>query len=72
MCNSLALPELKPIFENDETLDIREIGKSKQVVFITVPDTDHSLDSVCNLFYSQVIQQLILEADSNTQSSCPL
>lgn len=66
MCNSLALPELKPIFENDETLDIREIGKSKQVVFITVPDTDHSLDSVCNLFYSQVIQQLILEADSNT------
>ena len=65
VCNTLALPELKQIFENEKLLDIRDIGRTKQVVFITVPDTDDSLDCVCNLIYTQIIQQLILEADAN-------
>ena len=46
-----------------EALRIEAIGKEKTVVFLNISDTDHSLDSLVNLFYTQALQTLVSEAD---------
>lgn len=46
-------------------LDIESLGREKTVLFVNIPDSDHSLDAIINLFYTQVIQTLIYTADKN-------
>ncbi|MCR5597012.1 MAG: type IV secretory system conjugative DNA transfer family protein [Lachnospiraceae bacterium] len=48
-----------------EELSIDSLGKEKTVVFLNISDTDHSLDSLVNLFYTQALQTLVSEADKN-------
>jgi type IV secretory pathway TraG/TraD family ATPase VirD4 len=36
------------------------------VLFVTVSDTDHSLDALVNLFYTQTLQTLISKADQRS------
>lgn len=55
----------------EENCDVREelrlesVGKEKTVVFLNISDTDHSIDSLVNLFYTQALQTLVSEADKN-------
>ena len=46
-----------------EELSIESLGKEKTVVFLNISDTDHSIDSLVNLFYTQALQTLVSEAD---------
>ena len=46
-------------------LNIASIGKEKTVIFLNISDTDHSIDSLVNLFYTQALQTLVAEADQN-------
>ncbi len=46
-------------------VDIASIGREKTVLFLNVSDSDHSMDEVVNLFYTQALQTLMTEADSN-------
>ncbi|MBQ6967461.1 MAG: type IV secretory system conjugative DNA transfer family protein [Lachnospiraceae bacterium] len=46
-----------------EEIDIEALGKEKTVVFLNISDTDHSLDCLVNLFYSQALQTLVSVAD---------
>lgn len=48
-----------------EELRLDALGKEKTVVFLNISDTDHSLDSLVNLFYTQALQTLVSEADKN-------
>ncbi len=48
-----------------EELSIASVGKEKTVVFLNISDTDHSIDSLVNLFYTQALQTLVSEADKN-------
>ncbi len=48
-----------------EVLDIAEIGMKKTVLFLNISDTDHSMDSLVNLFYTQLLQTLTTAADRN-------
>ena len=48
-----------------EELSIESVGKEKTVVFLNISDTDHSIDSLVNLFYTQALQTLVSEADKN-------
>ncbi|MCR5649731.1 MAG: type IV secretory system conjugative DNA transfer family protein [Lachnospiraceae bacterium] len=48
-----------------EELKIESLGKEKTVVFLNISDTDHSIDSLVNLFYTQALQTLVSEADKN-------
>ena len=48
-----------------EELNIGSLGKEKTVVFLNISDTDHSLDALVNLFYTQALQTLVSEADKN-------
>ncbi len=65
------------VVENDrpqrEELNIASLGKEKTVLFLNISDTDHSLDSLVNLFYTQALQVLVSEADKedNGQLTVP-
>ncbi|MBO4903089.1 MAG: type IV secretory system conjugative DNA transfer family protein [Lachnospiraceae bacterium] len=48
-----------------EETDIAAIGKEKTVLFLNISDNDHSMDAMVNIFYTQALQTLISEADSN-------
>ncbi len=51
--------------EPAEELDIASLGKEKTVLFLNISDTDHSLDGLVNLFYTQTLQTLVADADSD-------
>ncbi len=58
---------------DDNLLDISSIGKEKTVIFLNISDTDHSIDNLVNLFYTQTLQVLTSEADKleNGQLTVP-
>ena len=56
------------MFSNERKIDFSKLGKEKTAMFVNVSDTDRSLDSIATIFYSQLFQQLILEADKNSDS----
>lgn len=55
-------PEIKAMTEKDD-LDIPMIGMRKTAVFVVVSDTDRSMDSLANLFFTQAMNQLCRWAD---------
>lgn len=55
-------PEVKAMTEKDD-LDIPMIGMRKTAVFVVVSDTDRSMDSLANLFFTQAMNQLCRWAD---------
>lgn len=67
------ISEMRYIFDTDmkdrekgtEKLDIGMLGEQKTVLFLNISDVDHSLDTLVNIFFSQAIQTLILNADKN-------
>lgn len=58
------------ISEND--FDIGDIGKKKTVVFISVSDTDRSMDALASLFFNIAIQELVKVADEEFDGRLPL
>ena len=55
-----------------DCLDIARIGRERTVVFLNISDNDHSLDAITNVFYTQVFQTLISEADKNEDGALEL
>jgi len=53
------------LFSKEERLDFTSLGREKTAVFLTVSDTDRSLDKLVNLFYTQAMQALCRSADAN-------
>lgn len=60
----IELPDENCTAERDR-LDIATLGREKTVVFLNISDTDHSLDRLVNLFYTQAFQTLVAQADNN-------
>ncbi|MBO4374175.1 MAG: type IV secretory system conjugative DNA transfer family protein [Lachnospiraceae bacterium] len=60
------------VFDYDENaamlcnkgIDLADIGREKTALFVNVSDTDRSMDSIVNVFYTQMFQLLCNEADS--------
>lgn len=48
-----------------ERIDFRTLGREKTAVFLTVSDTDRSMDNLVNLFYTQALQSLCHSADKD-------
>ena len=46
-------------------IDLAECGRVKTALFVNVSDTDRSMDSIVNIFYTQLFQMLCNEADAN-------
>ncbi|MCM1327716.1 MAG: type IV secretory system conjugative DNA transfer family protein [Bacteroidales bacterium] len=58
--------ELREMLSHDD-LDIASIGKRKTVLFVVVSDTDRSMDTLANLFFTQAMNELCYYADN----ACP-
>lgn len=56
------------MFTGAHKIDLRKPGKTKCAYFVNVSDVDRSMDSIANIFYSQIFQALISEADNNINS----
>ena len=56
--------EAECIFGQTENVDIKMLGRKPTVLFLNVSDTDRSFDQVVNIFYTQALQLLCGEADS--------
>lgn len=57
--------EAKTIFASKDPIDIRELGRTKTVLFLNVSDTDRTFDMLVNIFYTQALQLLCSQADAN-------
>ena len=53
----------KRMYSRRERVDFRALGREKTAVFLTVSDTDRSMDKLINLFYTQALQTLCASAD---------
>lgn len=55
------------LYTASKRIDFRKLGTRRIALFLTVSDTDHSLDRLVGLLYSQALNQLINFADDD----CP-
>jgi len=53
------------MFRKSGRLCFEDLGREKTAVFLTVSDTDRSMDSLVNLFYTQALQALCRSADKD-------
>ncbi len=60
--STMAAPEINELTKDDD-IDIASIGREKTALFVVVSDTDRSLDSLVNLFFTQAINELCYYAD---------
>lgn len=56
---------LSTIYSQKNKVDFAEFGKSKTALFLSVSDTDRSLDRLANLFWTQALQALCKSADKD-------
>lgn len=61
----LTFREANALYCNKNQIDFKELGKRKTAVFLTISDTDRSVDKLANIFWSQALQELILSADKD-------
>ena len=57
---------------DDKALNIAMSGYERTALFVIVSDTDRSLDSLINLFISQLIRQLVTVADGRGNHRLPV
>ena len=55
--------DMKDIFEGKSTLDLAQLGREKTVLFVNISDSSRDMDAVINVFYQQLFQTLMNEAD---------
>ena len=70
--NCFNMKELKYIFDNKISVDLADIGRRKTAVFIKTSDTEHNLDNIVSLFYTQTLQALCREADNSPKGRLPV
>ncbi len=66
VANSLEIfsfDEISPFTEYCSSFKIADIGREKTVVFVNVSDSKRSMDAIVNVFYTQLFQGLMYEAD---------
>ena len=68
---TLDTAQIRNILKRDET-DLYSVGKEKTALFVVVSDTDRSMDSLANIFFSQTMQVLCSCADKMPDSRLPV
>lgn len=64
--------DLKVMFDGKSTLDFADIGRKKTVLFVNISDVDRSMDQVVDVFYQQMFQRLVQEADGRPEKILPI
>lgn len=65
--SSLDTEELREMMAVND-FDFAEIGREKTAVFVVVSDTDRSMDTLANIFFTQAMQELCRYADEETEN----
>lgn len=61
--NGLLFDEAMKMYTNKTKINFKDMGKEKTAVFLTISDTDRSMDRLVGLFYTQALQELCNSAD---------
>ena len=61
--------ELQSMMEEND-IDFAAIGQEKTAVFVTVSDTDRSMDNLVNMFFTQTMQALCGQRLSQQSLAC--
>lgn len=67
----MARGDLLPVLTG-KTVDFRDLGRRKTVLFVNVSDVDRSIDKLYNIFYTQLFTALIQYADQRADSTLPV
>ncbi|MBQ8843155.1 MAG: type IV secretory system conjugative DNA transfer family protein [Ruminiclostridium sp.] len=59
--------EIQHMFNGPDPINFTELGKKKCAVFLNVSDTDRTLDTLVNIFYTQLFQCLCKCADNSPE-----
>ncbi len=59
--------EIQTMFSGDDPIRFTDLGNKKCAVFLNVSDTDRALDTLVNVFYTQLFQILCKQADSTDE-----
>ncbi len=68
--SSFELRELRDIYDMPDKIDFSRFGRQKTALFLSVSDTDRSMDRPVNLFWTQALQSLCLSADTEYENHC--
>ena len=63
--NTITGDDASQMYSRPQRLDFRTLGKTKTAVFLNISDTDRSMDTMANLFYTQALQTLCESADKD-------
>lgn len=66
--SAMDTPELREMFSANE-ISFRDIADRKTAVFVTVSDTDRSMDVLVNLFFTQAMNELCNYADTECEDN---
>lgn len=58
----------KEMITKRSNFDFKDLGRERIALFINVSDNDRTFDPITNIMYTQILQQLIKEADSRKDS----
>lgn len=53
------------LYKNPQRVKFEDLGRKKTAVFLTISDTDRSMDTLASLFYAQALQALCESADKD-------
>lgn len=59
--------DILPMFSSKNPIKFSDLGKKKCAVFLNISDTDRSLDTLVNIFYTQLFQILCKNADNSAE-----
>lgn len=68
----LSFAGARALYENPKKVDIPSLGRQKTALFLTVSDTDRSMDKLVNIFYTQALQVLCRMADKSEGYRLPV
>ena len=59
--------ELQNMLEGEDPIRLADIGNKKCAVFLNISDTDRAMDTLVNMFYTQLFQVLCKQADNSPE-----
>lgn len=60
------------LYQLEERVDFGALGRERTAVFLTISDTDRSMDKIANVFYTQALCSLMACADREPDSRLPV
>ena len=62
---TLVFDDALDLYKREGRIDFKSIGKKKTALFLTISDTDRSLDKLAHIFITQALQALCQSADED-------